>query len=76
MTRKLTKKQISDGKSFLDKTAIDITIEYLRTQKPQGFGDSMKIARIAYKQALALLFVREKNLISLADEANLLEKEG
>ena len=45
---------------------------YVSNQKPKGFEDSMSLSRVAYKQALAMLEVRETSIISLAKESGLM----
>lgn len=80
MSKKLTEDDILSNSGFLDKIAIEVMKVYMTKQNPHNFGDSVSISRIAYKQALAMLMIRENSLITLAEEAGLLktkeEKDG
>ena len=69
----ITKDIIDNNKDYLDKIAIETLVTYLNRSPPKGFSDSMSIARISYKQALAMLEVRETTLTSLAEDALILK---
>lgn len=71
----LTAKEITDNKEFLDKVAIVTLESYLHRSSPKNFADSMSLARVAYKNALGMLEVRENSLLSLAKEAGLYKKK-
>ena len=62
----ITKEIIEDNKEYLDRVALKAMVTYL---------DSMSVSRICYKQALAMLEVRETTLISLAEDALILRKK-
>ena len=67
----ITKEQIKNNLDFLDKVAISAMTSYIDRSPLKGFADSMSVSRIAYKQALAMLEVRENSLLSLAKESNI-----
>lgn len=71
----MTKETIEENKKFLDSVAKITLAQYLRKQSLTGFKDSMSLARISYKQALAFLKVREDSLVSLAEEEGLIKKD-
>ena len=71
----ITKETIDLNKDYLDNVALQTLITYLNRTPLKGFSDSMSVARISYKQALAMLEVRETTLISLAEEALILRKK-
>ena len=68
----LTEEIISKEKGYLDRAALIVLEAYVSSQKPKGFEDSMSLARVAYKQALAMLEVRETSVLSLAKESGLI----
>tara|TARA_R110002051_G_scaffold228401_1_gene290633 strand:- start:1154 stop:1375 length:222 start_codon:yes stop_codon:yes gene_type:complete len=68
----LTEEIISKERGYLDKVALVVLEAYVSNQKPKGFEDSMSLSRVAYKQALAMLEVRETSIISLAKESGLM----
>jgi hypothetical protein len=68
----LTEEIINEEKGYLDKAALIVLEAYIVSQKPKGFDDSMSLARVAYKQALAMLEVRETSLVTLAKESKLI----
>ena len=63
-----------DNKEYLDKVAIETMKMYLDKQRPTSFADSMTVARVAYKQAIAMLYVRDTQLQKLAEEVNIVKK--
>ena len=71
----ITKQTIEDNKEYLDKVAIETMVSYLARSPLKGFSDSMSVSRISYKQALAMLEIRETSLESLADESGILSKD-
>lgn len=70
----ITKEVIEKNKDFLDKVAIKTMVSYLHRSSLSGFKDSLSVSRISYKQALAMLQVRENSLESLAGESGILKK--
>ena len=68
----LTEEIIIKEKGYLDRSALIVLEAYVSSQKPKGFEDSMSLARVAYKQALAMLEVRETSLVTLAKESGLI----
>lgn len=72
---KITEQLILENKEFLDRVAIEVMKVYVSRQPPKGFTDSMSIARVAYRQSLALLEVRENELVNLAKEVKLLKNK-
>lgn len=70
----ITEKTIEDNKDFLDRVAIKTMTSYLHRSSLSGFKDSLSVSRISYKQALAMLEVRESSLKSLAEESGILKK--
>lgn len=68
----LTQKIIEDNQEFLDKIALQVMTQYVANSKPKGFADSMSIARVSYKQALAMLEVRTSSLTTLAQESSIM----
>jgi hypothetical protein len=64
------------NKEYLDKVAVQVMTTYLNRSPLKGFEDSMSVSRIAYKQALAMLEVRENSIITLATEAGLIKKNN
>lgn len=68
---KLNKKEIYDNRKFIDEVAIETMKKYVEMKPPTSFEDSMSIARISYKQALAMLTVKKESLIKLAEEQKL-----
>jgi hypothetical protein len=71
----ITKEIIEENKEYLDRVAVAAMVTYLERTPLKGFSDSMSVARICYKQALAMLEVRETTLISLAEDALILRKK-
>ncbi len=67
-------KVIEENYEYLDRVAIENMKVLLAVRPPQGFSDSMSISRVSYKQALAMLEVRETSLISLAEESGIIKK--
>ena len=68
----LTEEIIRSERAYLDRVALVVLEAYVNGQKPKGFEDSMSLSRVAYKQALAMLEVRENTLNSLAKESGLM----
>lgn len=60
-----------EDKLFLDKAAIEVMKIYINSKPPQGFDDSVKISRVSYSQALAMLEVRKNQLSKMIEERNL-----
>lgn len=71
----ITKETIKKNYDYLDKVALETMKEYISKKPPQGFNDSMSIARVSYKQALAMLEVRESSLLTLAVESGICKKD-
>lgn len=71
----MTKEKIKENKEYLDSVALVTMETYLQRSPLKGFNDSMSVARISYKQALAMLEVRENGILSLADESGVLKKD-
>lgn len=71
----LTQEIIDKNADFLDKVAIETSLVYFTKKVPTGFSESMSIARVSYKHALAMLTVKENNLLSLAKESGLIRKK-
>jgi hypothetical protein len=71
----ITKKIIEKNKDFLDKVAMRTMVSYLHRSSLSGFKDSLSVSRISYKQALAMLEIRENSLESLAKESGILKKD-
>ncbi len=61
-------KLLKADKDFLDRTALEVMKIYISARRPQSFGDSMSISRISYKQALAMLEIRNNELSTLIKE--------
>lgn len=70
----ITEESIKKNYEFLDKIALETMKIYLDKKLPTGFHDSMSLARLSYKHALAMLDVAENSLVSLATEAGLIKK--
>lgn len=58
-------------KEFLDQAAQEIMKIYINKALPKDFGDSMAIARLSYRQSLALLEVKNKQLQDIIDESKM-----
>ena len=71
----ITIETIEKNNDFLDKVALETSLTYFTKKVPTGFKDSMSVARVSYKHALAMLTVRENNLFSLAKESGLIRKQ-
>lgn len=71
----ITKEIIEKNKDFLDEVAIKTMVSYLHRSSLTGFKDSLSVSRISYKQALAMLEVRENSLESLAKESGIIKKD-
>lgn len=71
----ITKQTIEKNYSYLDEVAIENMKVLLAVRPPQGFADSMSIARVSYKQALAMLEIKENSLETLAQEAGIIKKD-
>ena len=70
----LTEDLIKEERAYLDRVALVVLECYVSNQKPKGFEDSMSLSRVAYKQALAMLEVRENSLKTLAKESGLMRR--
>jgi len=53
---------------FLDKAALNIMKSYVDSQKPTDINDSVQLARIAYRGALALLEVKLNDLSKIIEK--------
>lgn len=71
----IAEETIKENQKFLDKTARKVMIQYLTGSKPKGFADSMSIARVSYKQALAMLEIKLSSLSSLAKESGIMKND-
>jgi len=60
----------TEDQIFLDRIAEKIVVEYFNTH-PEGFKDNLKIARLAYSQALAMLEVKNNGLQELINKNGL-----
>jgi len=49
---------LKDNEEYLDKIALEVALTYINMKPPQSPSDNIKIATIAYKQALAMLEVK------------------
>ena len=67
--------QAIEDQEYLDKVAIEVMKSYLDNQKPKGFQDSVSVARVAYKQAIAMQLVRKTMLKELAEDVGIIKKE-
>jgi len=72
----LTKEIIKDNRAYIDNMASKVMVTYLERSPLKGFEDSMSVARISYKQALAMLEVRDNSLLNLAKEHNLIKEDN
>lgn len=61
----------TDQEEFLDNMAAKVMVKYFDIQQPMSWEDSMKIARLSYTQALAMLNVKENGLQELITKNNL-----
>ena len=61
-------KILEDNKEFIDTVAIETMKSYLRLKPPNSPEDSLSIARVAYRQALAMLEVRENALLPMLEK--------
>ena len=61
-------KVLEDNKEFIDTVAIETMKSYLRLKPPNSPEDSLSIARVAYRQALAMLEVRENALLPMLEK--------
>lgn len=71
MRKELTK----EDKKFLDGVALETLLRYLDRQKPKDFKESVQVARVSYKQALAMLQVRDEQLKEIAKEVKIIKEE-
>lgn len=60
----------TEDQEFLDRVAEKIVTEYFNTH-PNGFADNLKIARLAYYQALAMLQIKRNELQDLIAKSKL-----
>ncbi len=51
-------KVLKDNERYLDTIATAVALKYIEMKPPQSPADNIKIATIAYKQALAMLEVK------------------
>lgn len=75
MSKKTTSKIIEDNKDLLDQFAMIALKTYLERSPLKGFKDSMSLARISYKQALAMLEIRENALEQLMEEEQIFQRQ-
>lgn len=66
---------INDNKDFLNKMAVEAMITYFNRSPPKSFKESEAIARVCYRQALAMLNVNMSELETLALETRVIKKE-
>ena len=72
---KLTEEILQENKLFLDEVALETMKVYITRKPPQSFEDSISIARVAYRQALAMLEIRENSLLRLAKDVRLIKSK-
>lgn len=60
-----------DQEDFLDNMATKVMVKYFDIQQPMSWEDFMKIARLSYTQALAMLNVKENGLQELINKNGL-----
>lgn len=61
-------KVIEDNKEFIDAVAVETMKSYLRMKPPNSPEDSLSIARVSYRQALAMLEVKENALLPMLEK--------
>lgn len=67
--------KLKENQNFLDDVAKEVMKVYVGVRPPTSFEDSLSIARVSYKQALAMLEVRENALVGIAkDESKFFKK--
>lgn len=57
-----------EDRVFVDEIATKVLLEYIRHQKPTSFEESVQVARVSYKQALAMLKVKTEQLNGIIEE--------
>jgi len=65
------KKLLTEDKDFIDELAREVMKIYVALERPASFADSIKISRIAYKQAISMWKVRTEDLQGIIDGLNL-----
>lgn len=69
------KKLSKEDHLFLDTVALEVLKVYLNGQRPNDFKQSIQVSRVAYKQALAMLKVKNDQLLEMSKEVNVVNDE-